>query len=729
MIDPTELTSTLQNFSNIIYSPSITAELATASQEFAALNVDLVGRAIPSANEVSTKLAEAASLLGSVSSLIPRAGEEINNGIKALSSPLNDFPSDAPARALAGATTTMGNLQLQIPGLQHAFGEVTASIALAQAKIIPALNTAQQSVAAAIAGSEVTATFNNIALTLPTPLAVSEVMGAISVATQKVIPDVSLVLSTEISSAISGAISELGNLTGVNSALAQLSGVFSSIQLPNLGFNFGADGIRDIAGATLLNASGLLSKNVADVLPTITGIPLLDTLHDTLQTTLAVKASLGLSSNEPGVGKLINGVIKELTFGTVSNALTLLENSPSISVNVTADLSKFESKLLSLQFSYGSVGGMIKTAIADQLGLTNIISQVSGLAATFGIVNNLEEGYAELISSPTPVNSIQVGWTETYIDDVVTKDTIIPQNYYHYIIMKDGTIQRGKQIGSESEIRIAVAGGYNVSRGEFGILSENSINFSQIQALKLLLEQMVTAIPGAQVYGVGQAAIESGDFNASGIDPGIDISQLMKSITGQTQDTSASTAMSPRVEDQGLSTSPHVIYCPGFENKTRGLKIHPQLMGILINTCVQTGLYATVVSGGQMTLSECKSLGGRQSGEKWFVPGISSSVRVGSTRHDNGWAADLTVYRDESRSSALNFSVNDTTDADVLGFVRACRAAGIQAVGAGPGYMAAAKAIHIDIAAGKGVGAGPGTHWGKDDRIANAPQWLKDIMA
>jgi len=750
MIDPIQLTLTLQNLNTTIYSPSVTLGLDQATLQFSAMNVDLVGRAVPALNEVASNLACAASLVGAVSSLIPRAGEEINNGIKALSSPLTDFPSDPLAanvpKPLLCATTSMGNLQLQIPGLQRPLGEVTAAVPIAESKIMPALNSAEQSIAGAIAGSEVTVGFNNIALTIPTPLAVSEALGAISAATQNVIPSVSLVIPSEISGAIEGAISGLGALTGITSGLAALSGVFSSIPLPNLGFMFacggssgiggvlgaaagisaitGASPINAIAGATLLNATGLLDANVASIIPAITGVPLLDALHNTHQTPLVVIATLGLSVTSYGVFELANRIIQELTYGTVSNALLLLQYSSDISADVIANPDKYEKKLLYLQFAYGGVGAMVRSTITDKLGLTNIISPVSGLALSFGIMSNMEEGYAELISSPTPINSIQIGWTETYIDDLVTKDTIVPQNYYHYIVLKNGTIQRGKQIGSESEIKIAIVGGYNVNRGEFGVLTETSIAFAQSHALRGLLEQLIIASPGVQVYGLGQAAMESNSTGASYINPGVDIPRLMNGLNGQTEVPSTDTTMPPRIEDLGLSTSPTVIYCSGFESKIRGQYIQKQLMSILINVCVQTGLYATIVSGGQMSLSECKSRGGYKNGKEWYIPGVSRAVRTGSVRHDNGWAADLTVYRDASRSSSLNFSVNSNPDADVLRFVRACKAAGIQAVGAGPGYMAGN--LHVDISAGKGTGAGSAKYWGKEG--ATPPQWLAQIM-
>jgi hypothetical protein len=716
MIDSIQLTKELENLNTRTFNNEVTSGLEKAQSEYQALNVDLVGRAVPSSNEVVKALAESVDRLANKSSQLPRVGEEVNNGIKALSSPLTDFPPekdlDAPVR-LRGSTTVQTNLQNEIPGIQRALSEITQDLPISSSKLSPELSSSEKSTAGNITGSEVKSGFNNIALVLPTPQATAESISAISSATKSAVPSVQLVVSGEIENTLTGA---LGKLPG---DLQAFSGVLSSMNIPDLRI----PNIGNIITGSISQVVEKLNKNLNDIISPIVSSPVLDVLHNVNNTISILKNTLSITVDIPGGNSLSNQILQELTYGSVNGALQLMQDDPTIGLKVTADISGYEEKLIDLQNKYGSAGAMITNLIADKLGITNLIQQVSGLSGGSPIVNNMEETYAELISSPTPVRRIQVSWTETYKDDLVTRDTIVPQNYYHYIILKDGTIQRSRRIGNDEEIKIALVGGYNVNRGEQGVLTDRSITFSQTLALKLLLEQQLAALPGAEVYGVGQAALEVNSNTGSYIEPGVDIQGLVKGINGQSSVPPVGANLPPRADEIGLPTSPQVIYMPGFDSKTRNGYIQRELMNILINVGVQTGFYMTIVSGGQISLGECKSRGGYQNGDDWFLPGSSRAVRTGSVRHDNGWAADLTVYRDSTRTSVINFGTNNA-DIDAERFVKACRAAGIRAVGAGPGYMGGN--IHVDIAYGRN-GAGATTYWAK--RGATPPGWLANIMA
>ena len=717
MIDAIQFTKELENLNTKTFNSEVITGLEKSQKEYEAINVDLVGRTTPVSNEVGKALAESAARLGNKSSQLPRAGEEVNNGIKALSNPLNDFPTEASLdvpKPLKGSTTTQVNLQNEMPGIQRPLAEVTQDLPISSAKLKPELSSSEKTTASNITGSPVESNFNNIALVLPTPQATAESIAAISSATQSVIPDVQLVISGEIGSTLSGA---LGNLPG---DLQSYSGVFNSMNIPDLRI----PNIGSIVTGSISSVVEKLNKNLNDIIAPIVGSPILDTLHDINNTVDIVKSTLGITVNVPGGNSLSYQIIEKLTNESVASALELMQNDPTIGLSVTADISGYEEKLINLQSRYGSAGAMLTNLILDKLGLTNIIQQVSGLSGNSPTVNNMEETYAELISSPTPVQTIQVSWTQTYKDDLVTKDTIVPQNYYHYIILKNGTIQRSRRIGDDTEIRIALVGGYNVNRGEEGVLTDSSITFSQTLALRSLLEQQIAALPGVEIYGVGQAALEANSNTGSYIEPGVDIPRMVKSINGQSEVPSAGINMPQRSDELGLPTSSQVIYKPDFDNQIRNGYIQKELMNILINVGVQTGFYMTIVSGGQMSLAEVKSRGGYQNGKQWFLPdNPRRAVRTGSVRHDNGWAADLTVYRDASRTNVIDFGTNNP-DNDVLRFVSACRAAGIQAVGAGPGYMGAN--VHVDIAYGRN-GGGATTAWGKQG--APAPGWLSNIMA
>lgn len=733
MINPTEITSQLEGLQSKIFTPSLLGNLDKSIKEFESLNVELVGRVAPSLNDVAKKLEAAtprlASLSSDLKSKLPRVGEEINAGIKGMSSVLNDFPKDAPIevpKAMKAATTVVGNLQLQVPGIQKGFSELAGSLPSAMntvEKLVPQLNAAQNTVANAITGTTVSAKFNNAVLALPSPAAISEAVDAVSKATKSVIPDVQLVVSAEIQTHLTSAVGGIkGDLGGLTSGLSgALSAIKTDFTIPNL---------NNIVNDALSGIGGDLLKNFGDVLPKITGSPLLDAMHQMAGTVAVVNTTLGLSSAIPS--NITNSVINGLTNGTVGSTLDLLKNTPNLGIDINIDIGGIESKLQGLQDKFGSVasllgvGGDISSIIS-----TNLVSGVENLAKSLPVVSNLEETSAEILSSLNQPTAMEVSWTETYKDDLVTKDTIIPKDYYHYIILQDGTIQRSKALGNDSTIRVAVVGGYNVFRGEFGVLTPDSITMEQVKAAKSLFQQTISTLPGISIFGAGKVAAESvkgGEGNP--IEPGIDIAALLNSIDGRSEVVPNGLQAEPNPTDQGMPIGPRVVYLNGTDwfrtNPIRNRLIQPQLMKIINQAAEDANLYVTIFSGGQMPRAEVLSKGGKKNGESWYIPGQKKAVATGSTRHDNGWAADIWIYTDSTRNNRLVPGVNINPPAQAERFIRALKANGATAVGVGPNYMGN-TGIHVDIAYGRAAGAGAGKYWAKAG--ATAPTWLGTIMA
>jgi hypothetical protein len=61
-------------------------------------------------------------------------------------------------------------------------------------------------------------------------------------------------------------------------------------------------------------------------------------------------------------------------------------------------------------------------------------------------------------------------------------------------------------------------------------------------------------------------------------------------------------------------------------------------------------------------------------------------------------------------------------------FAQAAKSAGAISIGAGSGYMDGVG-MHVDIAPGATVSAGSAKFWGQGGRAANAPTWIRTIMA
>ena len=131
----------------------------------------------------------------------------------------------------------------------------------------------------------------------------------------------------------------------------------------------------------------------------------------------------------------------------------------------------------------------------------------------------------------------------------------------------------------------------------------------------------------------------------------------------------------------------------------RNKPIQGALLSILQNVAGETGTSIVVYSGGQ------------------DKKGTPNARRTGSTRHDDGWAADIRITKDGRRLTAVRSSdFEDLTD-----IVKSMQRNGMGSVGAGPGYMNGN--LHVDIA--DRVGQGPSLTWGAGGRSANTPSWLR----
>lgn len=128
---------------------------------------------------------------------------------------------------------------------------------------------------------------------------------------------------------------------------------------------------------------------------------------------------------------------------------------------------------------------------------------------------------------------------------------------------------------------------------------------------------------------------------------------------------------------------------------TRTMPINARLYALLDAAAAATDVDVVVTSGGQ---------GAKGSGKP----------RIGSTRHDNGQAADLELHRD---GKALSFETGERVA--FIDFVKACAARGATGIGAGVNYMGD-KRIH--------VGFGSKAIWGAGGMSAAAPAWLRSAV-
>jgi len=147
---------------------------------------------------------------------------------------------------------------------------------------------------------------------------------------------------------------------------------------------------------------------------------------------------------------------------------------------------------------------------------------------------------------------------------------------------------------------------------------------------------------------------------------------------------------------------------------TRVQPIQSDLKDILQTAATASGLDVVVFSGGQPDI-------------------LSGGPRVGSTRHDNGHAADVHLFTGTG-ANKRQLSLNNPADVPLIqNFIIESKRAGATGIGAGNGYMGD-TGIHVDNAAKYGQADPTASFWGgRPDnqgriRSANAPAWLKTIM-
>ena len=151
------------------------------------------------------------------------------------------------------------------------------------------------------------------------------------------------------------------------------------------------------------------------------------------------------------------------------------------------------------------------------------------------------------------------------------------------------------------------------------------------------------------------------------------------------------------------------------KHTTRNRKIQPALMHILQKSAGEKGYCLKIFSGGQPSKSEVR------------VKRLGDNSRVGSKRHDDGYAADMQIYDENGRLlSAASRSVKDIEA--LQKFVAVLLKNGIGSVGADSDYMNGN--MHVDIAH-VGPQESPKACWGKGplgSKRIYAPSWLTSVF-
>ena len=156
----------------------------------------------------------------------------------------------------------------------------------------------------------------------------------------------------------------------------------------------------------------------------------------------------------------------------------------------------------------------------------------------FPYISSLEELRAEIQNLQREVTEVVVHWTETHTDKNIGSEEVNKYHLaagldgigYHYIIRRDGSLQRGRPINIQGQhspknfhdlrsLSIAFVGGINVPSGTLNsenFLSAQSLTRTQFNTFDHVCRAIYGAIPGIQIVG-------HIDIDDDELDPGFDV--------------------------------------------------------------------------------------------------------------------------------------------------------------------------------------------------------------
>lgn len=168
----------------------------------------------------------------------------------------------------------------------------------------------------------------------------------------------------------------------------------------------------------------------------------------------------------------------------------------------------------------------------------------------FDYVETWEELYADFTAATRDITEVVVHWSATYLNQDIGAEEIHEWHTqrgfsgigYHYIIRKDGRIQRGRPIdrtGAHAKdnghnnfsIGLCLVGGYNCMTGTPNSekhVSGASINADQIDSFDEFMDAFYTAFPGGQAWG--HVDVD----NKGKVDPGFDVQEYVVNWFGKT---------------------------------------------------------------------------------------------------------------------------------------------------------------------------------------------------
>ena len=372
--------------------------------------------------------------------------------------------------------------------------------------------------------------------------------------------------------------SSVGNITGVDpndSLMDQLTSMAGNTVISNI-----KDTTRDNTFAdtlTSITLSRLSSTNNYEG-GLLNNLLLLGT--DVLRAQL-VSDTKGLLGDT-----VLKSAMQEILLGRKENAVSIVQRSLENSVSGTdldiilKNVYRINPSVSNVVASRGAQFTQLKpaTSVVERLNsneqdfpTTSRVAKGSVNGYEFKFVDSFEELIADFRGTNREITETVVHWTAHYIDQGhvgaeechnIAIDRGFSGCSYHYIIKRDGSLQRGRplnRVGAHAKanghnrysIGVSMVGGYNCNSGNPNynkFISAESITSDQWKTLDQFLKAFYVVWPGGQVWGHNDTDPE----NQS--DPGIDMQQYIKSKFKKTNKSSSGTLppLSPSELNRGF---------------------------------------------------------------------------------------------------------------------------------------------------------------------------------
>tara|TARA_B110000902_G_scaffold47748_2_gene54274 strand:- start:7715 stop:9190 length:1476 start_codon:yes stop_codon:yes gene_type:complete len=387
-------------------------------------------------------------------------------------------------------------------------------------------------------------------------------------------------LSNELIGDISSTTSNISSAIGETVANGELDLIISS-------------GAPEAISRSLTNVTGKTAEDISSVLKSVAT---LDGQEGISKITASISGGLGISTGIADVTKTFEGSFKDLMGsvggGLLSNLIRKADKSfdlitkglligTDIDIDIIASLIEKGDKakaiaLISAQSTipFGEIEQTVnKLDLSPSANISNGASPVVGQKTTecfeigsnndtwsgsstpitssqFSYIDSPEELVAEFRNANREITQFIAHWTGTYTNQDIGADEVHSWHLdrgwsgcgYHYIIRRDGRLQRGRPLDKQGahsgayghnrrSIGVSMAGGYNCPSGTprpNKYISAQSLTPAQMNTFKMFAKSFYEAWPDGQALGHNDTS------DQGKVDPGFDVPEYVKATFGKT---------------------------------------------------------------------------------------------------------------------------------------------------------------------------------------------------